>query len=65
MAKLDSPVKICKDCKYFGNNSECLKSPTLNVVTGSVKYPSCYLFRAFDNDDDCGPSAKFFERKQQ
>lgn len=61
-------TRYCANCKYFLNrpkkNTEgydklCTRFYTLNVVDGSVKYPTAFEMR--DSFDKCGMQARYFD----
>lgn len=65
-------MKLCKDCKYYEKSyadeqfSKCSMQQKICPITGKVKpvLRYCAIERSDRFKGTCGPSAKFFRKKE-
>jgi hypothetical protein len=64
---LFSPIKFCKDCRFFfhvKSTTRCLKSAHVNPETLQLEHWSCSKERTPGACDCCGLDAKWFEPRE-
>jgi hypothetical protein len=68
--ELDSPIKLCKDCKYYEKKisfSVC-GNPNIrkeiNLETGEFERSFVDFERIYSYPGRCGPEGKLFEQKE-
>jgi len=54
--------EYCINCQHLDpKTNDCLRTKTIDLVTGKSKYRSAYLERHYEFIENCGANAKFFE----
>lgn len=54
--------EYCINCQHFDpKTDQCLRTKSIDLVTGRTKYRSAYMERNYNFIESCGEKAQFFE----